>query len=129
MELVDCDRKYWSFLLYLRNTLRSNFIEQDTITEHIHECFMSRNHGSYKVCLGSTSEPLGFIGCVNGDIRIAVDPKEQGEGVGKFMLENFIIEDQSAFAKIKVDNQASLNLFESCGYKKKYYILENEKSI
>jgi len=124
MELVDCEKKYWPFLLRLRNDLRSNFIEQDTITEHIHECFMSLNHGSYKVCLGSSSEPVGFIGCVNGDIRIAVDPKGQNKGAGKFMLENFVIEDESAFAKIKVDNQASLNLFESCGFKKKYYILE-----
>ena len=90
---------------------------------------MSRNYGTFKICLSSTSEPIGFIGCVNGDIRIAVDPKEQGEGVGKFMLENFIIEYASAFAKIKVDNQASLNLFESCGYKKTYYILKNEKSL
>ena len=29
-----------------------------------------------------------------------------------------------AFAKVKVDNESSLKLFESCGFKKKYYILE-----
>jgi RimJ/RimL family protein N-acetyltransferase len=129
MELVDCGKKYWLFVLHLRNTLRFNFIEQGTITENTHEAFMSRNYGTFKICLSSTSEPIGFIGCVNGDIRIAVDPKEQEKGVGKFMLKNFVIEDASAFAKIKVDNEASLNLFESCGYKKKYYILENEKPL
>ena len=31
-----------------------------------------------------------------------------------------------AFAKIKIENEASLRLFESCGFKKKYYILEKE---
>jgi L-amino acid N-acyltransferase YncA len=32
-----------------------------------------------------------------------------------------------AFAKVKVDNEASLKLFESCGFKKKFYILKCEE--
>ena len=31
-----------------------------------------------------------------------------------------------ALAKVKLDNKASLCLFEKCGFKKKYYILEKE---
>ena len=29
-------------------------------------------------------------------------------------------------AKVKIENEASIKLFESCGFKKKYYILERE---
>jgi len=29
-----------------------------------------------------------------------------------------------AFAKVKIDNTASLRLFEACGFTKRYYILE-----
>ena len=32
----------------------------------------------------------------------------------------------NAFAKVKLENKASLKLFESCGFKKKFYILEKE---
>jgi RimJ/RimL family protein N-acetyltransferase len=31
-----------------------------------------------------------------------------------------------AFAKVKLDNEASLRLFEKCGFKKRYYLLERE---
>ena len=31
-----------------------------------------------------------------------------------------------AFAKVKIENEASMRLFEACGFKKKYYILEKE---
>ena len=32
----------------------------------------------------------------------------------------------SAVAKVKIDNKASLKLFEKCGFKLKYYLLEKE---
>jgi L-amino acid N-acyltransferase YncA len=34
-----------------------------------------------------------------------------------------------AVAKVKLDNNASLKLFEKCGFKKKYYLLERENAI
>ena len=32
----------------------------------------------------------------------------------------------SAFAKVKIDNEASMKLFEACGFTKKYYILTKD---
>jgi len=40
------------------------------------------------------------------------------------MVEGFIKKFPDSFAKVKIDNEASRKLFESCGFKKKYYILE-----
>jgi L-amino acid N-acyltransferase YncA len=34
----------------------------------------------------------------------------------------------NSFAKVKLDNEASIRLFESCGFRKKYYILEKENA-
>ena len=33
---------------------------------------------------------------------------------------------EESIAKVKIDNEASLRLFEACGFKKAYYILERE---
>jgi len=30
----------------------------------------------------------------------------------------------TSIAKVKIENEASLRLFESCGFKRKYFILE-----
>ena len=33
-----------------------------------------------------------------------------------------------AHAKVKIENTASLKLFEACGFKRKFYILEKENA-
>ena len=42
------------------------------------------------------------------------------------MINKLMKRHPSAFAKVKIENEASMNLFEACGFKKKYYILEKE---
>ena len=32
----------------------------------------------------------------------------------------------TAIARVKLDNEASIRLFERCGFKKRYYILERQ---
>ena len=53
-------------------------------------------------------------------------PDFQGKGVGKFMINKCIEIWSTAFAKVKVNNEASLKLFESCGFTKKYYYLTKD---
>ena len=67
---------------------------------------------------------IGFIGHVENDIRLGTRKEYQRRGVAKLMVESFMEKHPEAFAKIKLDNEASLKLFESSGFKKKYYILE-----
>jgi len=68
--------------------------------------------------------PAGYVGVIDLDIRVATHPEFQGKGVGKFMINALMTLYPESFAKIKVENTASLRLFESCGFSKKYYILE-----
>tara|TARA_R110002020_G_scaffold164537_1_gene351305 strand:- start:271 stop:687 length:417 start_codon:yes stop_codon:yes gene_type:complete len=123
MELVQCQKKYWSFIRSLRNKLKEGFIDQSHIKEEEHHSFMEKYHQNYFICLDN-AEPIGFIGSVRGDIRVAVSKPHQKKGVGKFMLEGFLKKHSDGYATIKIDNQSSLKLFESCGFKKKFYILE-----
>ena len=44
------------------------------------------------------------------------------------MVEEIMKSHPSAIAKIKIGNAASIKLFESCGFKKKYYLLERENA-
>ena len=124
MELVKCYKKYWPFIYSLRKEVKEGFINQDDFSLEEHESFMSKNHKNYQICLMFGCVPAGFIGAIEGDIRVAVSPFFQNQGVGKFMLNTFLEDNKKIQAKVKIENEASLRLFESCGFKKKYYILE-----
>ena len=128
-KLVDNDQIYWEFIRHLRNNadVKKGFIEQIHIDKDEHLAFMRKHSKGYKVALNAFGAPIGFVGMVNGDIRIAVSPTMQGKGVGKFMLEKFLAEHSGTIrAKVKVENKKSLALFESLGFKKKFYIMEKE---
>lgn len=62
------------------------------------------------------SIPVGFIGDVNQDIRIAIHPDMKNKGIGFFMLKTFTSENKLYRAKILNDNTPSIKLFESCGF-------------
>tara|TARA_B100001564_G_scaffold359341_1_gene380732 strand:- start:1199 stop:1588 length:390 start_codon:yes stop_codon:yes gene_type:complete len=125
LRLVDCHYKYWDFILSLRNKLREGFIDQKDIQPESHHHFMVNNSTSYKVCLSDTNAPVGFVGQVDGDIRVATCSGMQGKGVAKFMITEFIKDKDVTYqAKVKKENEASLALFRSCGFEEKYIILE-----
>ena len=86
---------------------------------------MERYGLGYYICLLDDT-PAGYVGVVNKDIRVATHPDFQGMGVAKYMIDELMKMFPQSFAKVKIDNEASLRLFESCGFKKKYYILERD---
>ena len=86
---------------------------------------MDKCANMFYICLYD-KKPAGYIGCIDNDIRVAVHPKFQGKGIGSFMLNELMKIKPNAAAKVKLENTASLRLFEKCGFKKKYYILEKE---
>ena len=86
---------------------------------------MKRYADNYRIALlGDT--PVGFVGVIEGDIRVCTHPEYQGMGIGKFMIKKCIKIWPDAFAKIKIDNEASIKLFQACGFKRKYVILEKD---
>jgi RimJ/RimL family protein N-acetyltransferase len=129
MKLVKCEEKHWKFILTLRNhpEVKKGFVDQSHIDWLTHKKFMETWSDRYWICLDDTDEPIGFIGDVKGDIRVAVSLEHQGRGVGKFMMREYIRLTQGlGQAKVKIDNEASIRLFETAGFKKKFYILEYE---
>ena len=126
-QLVQNEEKYWNFIRDLRNDSRvkKGFVEQRHIEKPEHFFFMHEHVKSFYICLDG-EVPVGYIGVINNYIRVATHPDYQGRGVAKFMLNKIISKYPDAIAKVKVSNDASLRLFESCGFKKKFYILEQK---
>ena len=127
MELVENTKKHWEFIRDLRNheDVKVGFVQQNHITKVTHEAHMSLIGDCYYICI-SEGKPAGYVGVIERDIRVATHPDFQGKGVGKFMINKLMERHPDAFAKVKIENEASIKLFEACGFKKKYYILEKE---
>jgi ribosomal protein S18 acetylase RimI-like enzyme len=127
MELVNCTKKYWNFVRTLRNDQRvtSGFIKSVHITEEMQIKYMECNSHCYWICL-LDGEPVGYVGVIEGDIRVCTHPDYQGIGIGRFMIKEVMNKKPTAFAKVKTDNEASVKLFEACGFTKKFYILTKD---
>ena len=126
MELVECSNlpgDHWYSILHIRNENRHGFGNDDLIHIAAHYRYMFDNFKNYLLCV-EDGNVIGFIGHVNNDIRIATRKSHQNKGVGKFMGEGFMRKFPDSFAKVKIDNEASRKLFERCGFKKKYYVLQ-----
>lgn len=125
MELICNKEQYWDFIRELRNMdgVKQGFINQDYITVEEHALFMKKYSNCFYICLVDNS-PAGYVGVIKDDIRVATHPDFQGQGVGKYMINELMNIHKDAVAKVKISNKASLNLFQACGFEKKYYILE-----
>lgn len=92
---------------------------------------MKNHNKDYKVCI-LNNIPVGFIGEVDFDLRLAVHERYQNKGVAKYMLKNFKTK-KHTIGKVKKDNIHSKSLFISCGWKlsdkigDNYYYYENGK--
>jgi ribosomal protein S18 acetylase RimI-like enzyme len=124
-EFVKNEKKYWEFIRQLRNhpEVKTGFIEQEHIDLFDHTLYMQRLGSYFYVCLVD-GQPAGYVGVIANDIRVATHPDFQGNGVGKFMINELMSRHPNAAAKVKVDNEASLRLFERCGFEKRFYLLE-----
>ena len=117
MDFVKNQEKYWEFIRQLRNDerVKGGFIKQDHIEKESHSKYMEKYGKNFYICLIEGS-PAGYVG--------ATHPDYQGKGVGKFMINALMKLYPDSLAKVKIENKASLRLFEACGFTKRYYILE-----
>ncbi|HBF34007.1 TPA: hypothetical protein DDW35_05540 [Candidatus Sumerlaeota bacterium] len=127
LKLVPNTHAYYDFIRMLRNDPRvqHGFIQQTQITPEEQHAYMEKYGDCYYVCL-CDDQPAGYVGVIDHDIRVATHPDYQKKGVGKFMVQEIMKIFPDAYAKIKVENEASFKLFMKAGFKVKYYILEKE---
>ena len=128
-ELIENAPIYFEFIRKLRNhpQLRIGFIQQDEISSRDHADYMLKHSTSYFICLLSEA-PIGFIGVVDDDIRLAVDPSFQNLGAAKFMVEEIMKMYPTAQAKVKVTNLASMRLFQSLDFTTEFVIFRQPNS-
>ena len=109
IDIVKCTENYWDFVRHLRNNdrVQDGFIETAGISQADQYDYMKKHFGDYFIGLYN-GQPIGYVGCIKRDIRVS------------FISDKY----PNGFAKIKIDNETSINTFEHCGFKKKFYILE-----
>lgn len=122
-KLVKCTSEYWEFVRILRNDpkVQDGFIVPSNITPDQQKKYMEIYSDYYRVAL-LDDIPVGYVGVIEDDIRICTHPDYQGLGVGKFMLEEIMKEFPSAYGKVKINNEASKNLFKSVGFTESFII-------
>ncbi len=128
-ELVENSSQYFEFIRTLRNhpQLKRGFVKQNEISILEHSEYMMKNASNYFVCLVS-GKPAGYIGVVDDDIRLAVDPLYQNIGVGKFMVKEIIKKYPNAHAKVKRENNVSMNLFKSLKFTEEFVVFTQENA-
>jgi GNAT superfamily N-acetyltransferase len=127
LKVVKNNHSYWEFIRNLRNhkDIKQGFVAQEHITKEVHMEYMTRYGNQYLICL-CDNIPAGFAGSVEGDIRVATHPDFLRLGVARHLISAVQEKYPASMAKVKIENQASLELFKSCGFRVKYYLLEQE---
>lgn len=124
-KLVENAPEYWEFIRILRTTdgIREGFIEQDDITTIEQEVYMLKYNSCFWICKDD-ERSVGYVGVIDNDIRVATHPDYHGKGAATFMINEIMKRFPAAAARVKIENEASLKLFKSCGFKKKFYVLD-----
>jgi len=127
LKLIECEPIHWNDILSIRNNDKEGFDKQHDISLEEHRKFMISNYTNYRVATINNNF-VGFIGLVNDDVRIGVKKEYRKIGIGKFMINEFCKHFKIKHAKVKINNIASQKLFESCGFKKTFYILTKNET-
>ena len=117
VEVVNNGPEYHDFIRILRSDSRvqDGFIEVVNITKEQQDKYMKKYNDNYIVALYD-GEPAGFAGSIEDDIRVCVHPDFHKKGIGKALIQELMVRFPSSFAKVKIENEASRALFESCGF-------------
>lgn len=120
MRLVPNEPRYYSYIHHLRTHPENikGFYEQGTIPIDNHMAYMQSYGSCYFICLHEETTPVGYCAVVDDDVKICTDPYFKQKGVGTFMLGQLTHMFPNAKAKVLKTNEASLALFNKCGWTK-----------
>ena len=118
LKLVQNEPKYWEFIREVRNDpeIQKGFVEIVEITLIQQAKYMEKYNDDYWICLNWDGQPIGYVGEIENDIRLAVIDDAQRNGVGIFMVHELMGLRPDSYAKMKHDNIASKQLFEKAGF-------------
>ena len=118
LKLVENKPEYWDFIRVVRNdpVIQEGFVEVVDITPAQQASYMTFYNDNYWVCLNWDGQPIGYIGEIEDDIRLAVIEEAQRNGVAMFMVKGLMELRPDSYAKMKHDNIASKQLFEKAGF-------------
>jgi GNAT superfamily N-acetyltransferase len=127
LKLINASEVSFEFIRGLRNNPENAhaFVNNEFISPESHTKYMFEHLGEYFVCF-KRQIPVGFIGVVDNDIRLAVCKEYRNQGIAKFMVSEIMLRFPQAIAKIKVTNEASVALFESLGFTKNFYVYQRD---
>lgn len=132
-RLVKNSKKYWEFVRNLRNETSGSFINTKRILDKEHKKYMKKHGKDYYILVVTNFSfvskeeqdfPIGFIGSVNGDLRLAIKPNFQGKDIGTYMLREYMKINPNFDVKVKIDNEQSLNFFRRNGFIPECYTLK-----
>lgn len=125
LQLIPNSEEHWEYIRLLRNDrrVRHGFIQQVDVSVEQQREYMQKYSTNYWIAL-CNGFPAGYIGVIDGDIRIAVHPDYQNKKIGSFMVKELAKKIDNLQAKVRIDNPQSLAMFISCGFNIKYFILE-----
>jgi ribosomal protein S18 acetylase RimI-like enzyme len=129
IQIVPNAPEYFEFIRRLRNDprVKDGFIEQGHITIEQQVAYMAQHASEYLVAL-CDDVPAGYAGSIDGDIRVCTHPDFQGRGVGQALIRELVERFPGSVAKVKVENQTSKRLFESCGFEVTFVLMEQTAS-
>jgi ribosomal protein S18 acetylase RimI-like enzyme len=102
------------------------FIQKANITPEQQKEYMAVHWSEYFIALVDDA-PAGFVGCVDGDIRICTHPDFQRRGVGRFLMREIMKRFPEAVAKVRTENEASQRMMEASGLAARYIIYGSER--
>lgn len=124
----------WEIIRAIRNHPENcQYFGNQSVNFNEHRMHMIEKQDYYRMCVveqegkyvdGVLKLCVGFVGVVDNDIRLAILPEFKNMGIGTFMVKEMLKLYPNLCAKVKIENENSLKLFEKLGFKKKYYVLE-----
>ena len=127
LKIVESSEEYWDFIRIMNYTIGNNW-PIPTFKEFSDYLSLIKKDKKTEIKIALYyNNPIGYVGIIRNSINIYVHPSFQGKGVGKFMLKEILkskISDKNTHAKIKINNNPSIKLFESLGFEKDSYIFK-----